>query len=213
MPMGSDMGEKLFDVGETKPVEVELEAPPPAKIDIARFSPPLPFESLTGATFSPDRKHRYLLWRRLLEKGPIINFVGVNPSTAAEEINDPTIVREIGFSKDMGFAVLWKTNLFAIRSTDPKQLRWEDDPIGAENDRYLIQAADESDMVVLCPGNWGYLRGRYTQVLNLLSACPKIKAKIHHFGMTKRNFPRHTLYLSRKRRPVPMFVEEVEVPL
>lgn len=204
------MADKLFDVGETKPIPVPPPEPPPVKIDIAKFSPPLPFESLAGAYFSPDRKYRYLLWRRLKEIGPIISYLGVNPSTADEKDDDPTIRREIGFAKQWGFAVVWAANFFAIRSTDPKKLRWEDDPVGVENDAYLQKVCEESDMIILCCGNWGYLNGRYKKVLEFLSSDEKVKPKLYHLGMTKAGYPRHPLYLSKKVEPTGYYSNIVE---
>ena len=44
-----------------------------------------------GADFSPDRKHRYSLWRIWDRSKPLVMFIGLNPSTANESDNDPTI--------------------------------------------------------------------------------------------------------------------------
>lgn len=46
-----------------------------------------------GATFSPDRRYRYLLWRMWSPAMPVANFVLLNPSTADETVNDPTVER------------------------------------------------------------------------------------------------------------------------
>jgi hypothetical protein len=52
----------------------------------------------------------------------MICFIGLNPSTADAEVNDPTIRRCIGFAHDWGFGGLLMLNLFAFRATDPKRV-------------------------------------------------------------------------------------------
>ena len=46
----------------------------------------------SGACFSNDRIYRYSLWRRW-DNGPTLNFICLNPSTADETRNDPTVTR------------------------------------------------------------------------------------------------------------------------
>ena len=53
----------------------------------------------SGASFSPCRKYRYDLYRRFAGHTPIpgiygyVNFIMLNPSTADEIRNDPTVER------------------------------------------------------------------------------------------------------------------------
>ena len=44
-----------------------------------------------GADFSNNGKHRYRLWRIWDETKPYALCIGLNPSTANSEKNDPTI--------------------------------------------------------------------------------------------------------------------------
>lgn len=46
-------------------------------------------------------------------------FIGLNPSTADESKDDPTIRRCIRFAKDWGYGGLLMMNAFAFRATDP----------------------------------------------------------------------------------------------
>src|SRR5687768_16866498 len=94
-----------------------------------------------GARFSACRTYRFELWRIWDEDGPKLNVIGLNPSTADENLDDPTIRRCIGFARDWGFGGLVMTNLFAYRSTDPKGLAAVDDPVGPNNDYHLEIAA------------------------------------------------------------------------
>ena len=59
--------------------------------------------------------------------------IGLNPSTADETTNDPTVRRCIGFSRRWGFAGLEMLNLFAFRATDPRVMLRAFNPVGARN--------------------------------------------------------------------------------
>jgi hypothetical protein len=85
------------------------------------------FEPFDGATFSEDRRYRYKLWRRWdLSNKKTAVFVGLNPSTADEKKDDPTIRRVISFAKAWGCGGVYMMNLFAYVSTNPKELRLDD---------------------------------------------------------------------------------------
>ena len=64
-------------------------------------------------------------------------FIGLNPSTADEIQDDPTIRRCIRYAKDWNYGGYIMGNIFAYRSTDPKKLLHIDDPIGRKNDYWL----------------------------------------------------------------------------
>jgi len=53
----------------------------------------------SSASFSLCRTWRYALRRRWSPDGPIIAFIGLNPSTADEINEDPTVRRCIGFAR------------------------------------------------------------------------------------------------------------------
>ncbi len=56
------------------------------------------FES--SAVFSEFRTHRYALFRQW-RNGDRAMFIGLNPSTADETLNDPTVRRCMGFVKKL----------------------------------------------------------------------------------------------------------------
>ena len=87
----------------------------------------------SSAIFSPDEKYRYFLRRQLSDKPGTVNFIMLNPSTADENVNDPTVARCCNYTKQWGFGSIIVTNIFALRSTDPKGLRETDDPTGDLN--------------------------------------------------------------------------------
>jgi hypothetical protein len=92
------------------------------------------------AVFSQCKQYRYNLVRRsntLPKSAKPALFIMLNPSTADEINNDPTIRRCISFAEREGCTTLSVVNLFALRSTDPRALKKHGDPIGPENDRFL----------------------------------------------------------------------------
>src|SRR5271163_4233725 len=152
---------------------------------------------MSDATFSPDRKYRYTLWREWpmpeheTRQGYVM-FIGLNPSTADEVKDDPTIRRCRGFAKSWGFARMCMTNLFAYRATKPRDMMGQADPVGSENDKYLSKVAREG-FVVAAWGRTGEFIGRDKQVLSLLD-------DVYQIG--EASYPRHPLYLPKNLQPV-----------
>ena len=74
------------------------------------------------ALFSKDRRFRYWLlreWDAGLRK---VAFIGLNPSTADESVDDATIRRCIGFARAWGKGGILMLNLYAYRATDPREM-------------------------------------------------------------------------------------------
>jgi hypothetical protein len=143
------------------------------------------------AQFSENREYRYTLSRTWNTDAKKIAFIGLNPSTADENIDDPTIRRCIGFSMSWGGGSLQMINLFAFRSTDPKGLLTAIDPVGSENDKWILHVINTSDVVVAAWGNHGSLKGRDEYVLGLTDKT------IYALSITSKNMPGHPLYLPK----------------
>ena len=90
-----------------------------------------------GAMFSPCRSYRYSLWRTWDSQKPIVVFIGLNPSTADETVNDPTMRRCIGFARLWGYGGMVVVNLFAYCATKPTVLRHVADPVGKDTDSWI----------------------------------------------------------------------------
>jgi hypothetical protein len=148
-----------------------------------------------GATFDDSGAYRYALWRRWQPGGLRVAFVMLNPSTADSSIDDPTIRRCIGFAKDWGYHALTVVNLFGFRTPSPRELAAASDPIGADNDRYLVRAAREASEVVVAWGIHGALRGRAATVVPMLERVAT--DKLVCLGRTLGGHPRHPLYLRK----------------
>lgn len=159
---------------------------------------PLPFypDMKREATFSTCQQYRYSLLREWSATQSKVLFVGLNPSTADAELDDPTIRRCIGFAKAWGFGGLSMGNLFAYRSTDPKGLLAASDPVGPDNDSALLQLAQAASLVVAAWGNHGALMNRAEQVKSLCGQLSILK-------LNRSGQPAHPLYLKSDLRPMP----------
>jgi hypothetical protein len=152
-----------------------------------------------GAFITPCKKFRYHLTRIWDSNKPKITVVGLNCSTADAEKNDPTVRREIMFAMDMGFGWLYKANLFAYRTKDPKKMKRARDPIGPDNDRWIAGMAKAAHKIVVAWGAHGSYLDRDRAVEKILRATGK---PLWCFGVTKGGFPKHPLYLDSGTRLV-----------
>lgn len=122
----------------------------------------------------------------------------LNPSTADEVKNDPTVRRCIGFAEREGCTSLEVLNLYALRSTDPAGLWTTDDPVGPENDRWIESTVKKADLVVIAWGAIPYTRvpggsERAARTVSLLRQASSVPVQC--LGVTKDGYPRHPLYL------------------
>ncbi|MBS3065725.1 DUF1643 domain-containing protein [Candidatus Pacearchaeota archaeon] len=140
------------------------------------------------AIFSDCEKYRYVLERVWDDTKGKIMFIGLNPSTATEVKNDPTVSRMMSFAKRWNYGGLIVGNIFAFRTTFPSDLKKSVDPIGKETDKFLFENAKNSDKVVACWGNNAAFLHRGIQVRKLIE-------KMECFGLTKQEEPKHPLYL------------------
>ena len=144
-----------------------------------------------GAKFDTSGKYRYALWRAWSADYPRIAFILLNPSTADEQRNDPTIRRCMGFARAWQFGSVEVVNLFAYRATDGRELLKVVDPIGEENNRFLMRTVKRCSTVVVGWGTRGTLLGRDREVITLLAG----RKDVYCLGTTKGGHPRHPLYV------------------
>lgn len=171
-----------------------------AQLDLlAGVAPPAPGLVATyleaGADVCPTGLYRWTLRRRWVPAGPTIAWVMFNPSTADGREDDPTIRRCVAFSRREGAAALVVVNLFAWRTTDPRELLAplaSGRAVGDRNDASILAAVAEADVVVAA---WGAnypdeVEERLAVVRLLLAERP-----VRSLGMTKAGAPRHPLYV------------------
>jgi len=157
-------------------------------------------EQPRGATFSPCGLYRYKLWRHFNPSPErLCNFIMLNPSTAGENVNDPTVERCERRAREYGYDGLIVTNLFAWRSTDPRAMKAAFDPVGPENDAAILAAAQESAIRIVAWGLHGLYRGRSLWVYEMLSSAG---LELHALRILKDGSPEHPLYVPYTCRPV-----------
>ncbi len=137
-------------------------------------------------------------------------FIGLNPSTASADKDDPTLRRLLAFCDSWGYGNLLVLNLFARVTSSPYMLRCFDDPIGDFNDfqlvKYSFQWAQKPYWdLFLGWGVGGALLKRNLEVFSLLE--PFRTKRMKNFsnslgplsiGLTGKGHPRHPLYLPAK---------------
>ncbi|MCC6008199.1 MAG: DUF1643 domain-containing protein [Rhodobacteraceae bacterium] len=157
----------------------------------------------SAAVYSPCERYRYLL-TRVWGAGARALFVMLNPSTATEAQNDPTVERCERRARALGLGGFRVCNIFALRATDPRVMRAAPDPVGPWNDAALVQSvawgAEWGGLVVCAWGTHGAHLGRGAAVEALLRARG---ASLHHLGLTAGGHPRHPLYVRYAEPPRP----------
>ena len=154
-------------------------------------------DAASEAVYSDCETYRYLL-TRVWAKGPKALFIMLNPSTATEVQNDPTVERCERRARTLGFGAFRVTNIFAYRATDPKVMRAAADPVGPGNDAAILQSLDWADQVICAWGNHGLHLDRGAKVQALLQATGR---PLLHLGLTGQSQPKHPLYISYEQQP------------
>ena len=143
-------------------------------------------------------EYRYHLVRRfpLENEGPVYAFFGINPSTADDSLDDPTVRKWKGFVGRWGGSEFIVGNCFAARSTDVKGLALMDDPIGPRNDAFINAICEAADIIVPCWGSRSKiperLRDRVDKVAQMVLSYGK---PVKCFGKTSSGDPKHPLML------------------
>lgn len=154
------------------------------------------------AIFSPCRKYRYALWRTWDESKDRCMFICLNPSTADETKDDPTIRRCINFAKSWGYGSMVMTNVFAFRATKPKDMLRANDPVGPDNRKWLHECALKSKIVIHAWGSYGYLLGN-----DIHHPVYCLNRRTYYLKKTKAGHPCHPLYLKKTLLPIPIHSE------
>ncbi len=150
------------------------------------------------AEYSDCERYRYSLARVWDETGPRAAFVMLNPSTATESQNDPTVERCERRARALGFGSFQVTNIFAWRDTDPRGMRAAEDPVGPENDRAILGAVEWADQVVCAWGAHGAHLNRGPAVEKMLRETGR---QLFTLGLTKAGYPKHPLYIGYQMQP------------
>ena len=147
------------------------------------------------AIISTDKKYRYSLSRIWNEKLPLVAFVGLNPSTADDKIDDPTLIRCIAYAKKWQYGGVYMINLFAYRATEPSEMKNAIEPVGEENTEHIKKVISNVDKVICAWGNDGAFLNQNKMILSLIETpyCLKVN---------KTGEPAHPLYLKKTLEPI-----------
>lgn len=153
----------------------------------------------SSAVLSACRQYRYSLtrsWGSCASTKHVV-FIGLNPSTADETEDDPTIRRCITYARSWGYDGLTMLNFFAFRATDPKVMFAALNPVGPDNDKTITSICAGAPLVICAWGNGGGHLSRSDEVIKMLPAP-------HCLTKTKQGEPGHPLYLSKDLKPIPL---------
>jgi hypothetical protein len=153
-------------------------------------------EDFKGAIISDCGKYRFQLWRIWDAAKPKILWIMHNPSTADDELDDPTIHRVITFSKSWGYGGIYVGNLFPYRATNPKELKNKpiEEIAPIENFKHIREMVRKCDFHILAYGN---------------PVVPDTEPELfdvywHYLKLTVSGNPHHPLYLKGDLQPKPM---------
>ena len=149
------------------------------------------FMEPSGAIFDQWREHRLYLWRIWDRHLPMIMFIGLNPSTADEELNDQTIRNGIGFSRNWGYGGIFMCNLFTLVSKDPDELN-KRQPLCIGSDLPMRVIRKRVDKAVAC---WGGLVRGICKGGDRVERIIWDHSPLYCLGKTKDGDPKHPLYI------------------
>lgn len=170
---------------------------------IAAIAKQLPIQR--GAIISECQQYRYKLWRIWDPSKPSVLFIMLNPSTADEKEDDPTIRRCMRFAQAWGYGGIYVGNLYAFRTKKPAILRQMEkdgvDIVGKQNDEYIKEMCRYSKLVIFA---WGasmqahhFAKKRMVNMRHFMGT----GQLPHILGKSKHGFPSHPLMLKKNVKP------------
>jgi hypothetical protein len=193
---------------------------------------PAPPGTAAAAVFSPCGGYRWWLQRTWEPQRPTLVFVGLNPSCADGQRDDPTLRRLVAYGRRWGFGRLEVVNLFGAVATRAAALKQLADPVGSDNDAWIRRCLGRSGpwcseaiparesggaepvepagaLLWLGWGNGGAWRGRDRALLALVAECTVIPFAL---CCTSSGQPRHPLYCPAAMTPGPFAASWGEFP-
>ena len=151
------------------------------------------FGGYNGVTFKNDGQYRLALWRIWDDKLPKVMFIGLNPSTANESTDDPTIRRVKTFAKNWGFGGVYMLNLFTYVTAYPEELKTCRYPV-LFADPFLLRYSKLASKIIFAWGSFKEAKNRGKEVIQMFPDGEVL-------GINKDGSPKHPLYISGKTKP------------
>lgn len=155
-------------------------------------------DTYSVAIYSDCKCYRYMLTRTWDPAGRKALFIMLNPSTATEVQNDPTVERCEQRAQALGFGAFRVTNIFAWRDTDPRKMRAASDPVGSDNDSMIVDSCIWADQII---AGWGTHGAHLDRGLIVAALLRTTHQTIYHLGLTKAGHPKHPLYVAYRQQP------------
>ena len=158
---------------------------------------------LSKAVYSRCLDYRYSLSKEWDLGLPRTLFILLNPSTATEEFNDPTISRCVARSRALGSGAMMVCNLFAFRGRKPSDLIYHSEPIGLKNDLFIFKACNwlkngTDGSIVIC--GWGNMGSYLNRADSVKKELRKRLGHLYCLGVTNNKQPIHPLYVSYSKK-------------
>lgn len=165
---------------------------------------------IRDARFTKSGDRRFLLTRRWVEdpEAPYVLFVMLNPSTANDRIDDPTIRKCMNFARDWGVGAIRVVNLFDFVTPSPKALMaWAkaNGEIARDEGLYLDIIRDQSAGAETTVCGWGTWGGWFPERVRAVYSRLDCPWALH---ITKDGHPGHPLYLPKDLTLVPYTLPE-----
>lgn len=186
----------------------------------------LPLGIRSFAEYSDCKKYRYYLtrtWNKIendvrIEPLKTVMFLMMNPSTATEHVDDPTVRKCRVMANSWGYNSLIIANIMAYRATNPKDLLTVNDPVGPYNLKtieYLLNGQMltggipmggifNKNPLLICA--WGRIPAKLSYAEE--DAMRRIKNHSPHIlRLNKDGKPWHPLYLPNDTIPQPWIID------
>ena len=151
------------------------------------------------AHISPCGTYRYNLTRDWGEGLGRVCWIMLNPSTADADVDDPTIRRCIGFTERWGYGGMEVVNLYALRATNPEELKNHPDPIPLMTGlSEVARAVGRCDLTICAWGVHGGHKNRGPAAARILRTPGNL---LYTLRLTKDGHPAHPLYLPSHLKP------------
>ena len=145
---------------------------------------------LKAAVFSPDKSYRYFLDRELISVSPatICTFIMLNPSTDDDKHDDHTVAGYQSFASAWGYTRKQVVNLSPVVTTDPNKVECEPTEVWERNMRWILEAAEVSDVLV---APWGAHRAAKDRARATLRHLREAGQVLQCLGTTQDGAPTH----------------------
>jgi hypothetical protein len=146
-------------ITETKETPV-VPAPDPSPVAVKAFE--INFGCQRRADITPDKQHRYSATRLFEFNKPIALFIGLQPLSDKDFVDDAVILKAVELAKQWGYGAVHVVNVF---STLKKLSKTNKQLVGPRNMETIYALGKQSRLVIFCWGDNENLTGNTEEIL------------------------------------------------